>query len=154
MLQINNFPYFDIPPKKEFDSTSYTQIGNGEKHIVILMQINKEEVKWTQENEDLLKIINAIKLNEKDYILGKSKDFTGFELNNIQYISKIEKVLLFGVDPKILFNGIGMEYLQIVPLLDFEVLSIPSIEILMQESNKALKSTLWAVLQVWFGLKK
>lgn len=154
MLQINNFPYFDIPPKKEFDTASYTQIGDGEKHIVILMQINKEEVKWTQENEDLLKIINAIKLNEKDYVLGKSKDFTGFELNNIQNISKIEKVLLFGVDPKILFNGIGMEYLQIIPLLDFEVLSIPSLEILMQESNKALKSTLWSVLQLWLGLKK
>lgn len=153
MLNVNILPVYNIPPKKEISELPITKIGAGEKNILILVQINKEEVKWNKENEDLYKILTAIKLTENDFVLLKAKDCAELSISKIQKISKIDKLILFGVDTRQVFNGIQFPYLQVTPFLDFEVLNIPSLDVLMDEKNKMMKTQLWVILQKWFQLK-
>lgn len=153
MLNINILEYYDIPDKEAIVEIPVTVSGRGKKNIAILMQINKEEVKRRKENEDLQKIIKAIRLTEDDYWLYEADDFTGFTCRSIKFIDSINKILFFGVSPNQLKETFNGGQLAFERYKEADILWIPSMEVLMDEENKMMKAQLWHILQEWFALK-
>lgn len=153
MLNINILEYYDIPDKESSIEVPIAISGGGKKNIAILVQINKEEVKRSKENEDLHKIIKAIRLTDEDYYLCEAEDFSNVVLGRLKMFDRLQKIMMFGASPRQFADGLKGATFEIEVYKQAEILWIPSVETLMKEENKTMKAQLWHILQEWFKLK-
>lgn len=152
MFKINTIQTYQIPDKKPIKLDSPNILGSGNRKILILLQINKEEVILPQEFDLLNKILMALKLNAEDVWIANINQWSGNTIGQWKNALPFEKLILFGVDDKHLFNQISFPQFYVLPFMDFKLLTAPSLSFMLDEKNKKAKTDLWNALKNWFAI--
>ncbi len=152
MFKINTIQTYLIPDKKPIQLGSPNILGKGNRKILILLQINKEEVILPQEFDLLNKILIALKLNADDVWIANVNQWEGNTIGNWKNALNFEKLILFGADEKPLFNQTSFPKNYVLPFMDFQFLSTHPLSLMLDENNKKAKNDLWIALKNWFAI--
>lgn len=152
MFKINTIQTYQIPNKKPIQLASPNILGKGNRKILILLQINKEEVILPQEFDLLIKILSALKLSLEDVWIANINQWEGNTIRHWQTALQFEKLILFGIDDLSFINAISFPKNFVLPFLDFQLLNSNSLSFMIDEKNKKSKTELWLALKDWFGV--
>ncbi len=146
-IDLNHYLYdFDVYKSPSTEIPSELLLGDNEKKLLVV--IKKED--FSAENRNFLsKILAAVKYElEKDAVIFSLPDGVSFSIADLVKESKMNDVILFGVNPKEV--GFSFETIVYVPhcINKVNILIAHGLEQIKVKTD--LKKALWAALQQMF----
>jgi hypothetical protein len=149
MIRLHSDKLADIPLKTKIDKDSQLILGGGKSKILILVQINKEDVISTQENELLMKIMGALKLNIDDIRIANVSQWEHNNFSDYKNALDFDKCVIFGVNPDQLFGKVRIANNFVFKYMDAEILWFNALTEMLDPAKVSLKKELWGLVEKW-----
>lgn len=131
------------------ESRSSKYLGNNQKNILVIVSHSSVPFLPDSELNFLTNVLAACKLSLADIAIVNHQNIDTTEIQNIIHAETIT-ILLFGVEPLSIGLPINFPQFQLQPFNNRKYLFTPELSAI--ENDKSLKTRLWSVLKVLFGI--